>query len=479
MAAANFIKQLNTLLVGQQGIMGDQFPSMLDAQFEAAKRSIAQQQITMDEAAAVVQAVHDGPWTAAQKQDLGKAINDRLAQPGKKGTKRENQEVANFYGFLTKEDKAALQEDGPLHTRLSHAADIMASMLCFWPSEQTVGHIVNTVKALRASGLESPDDYHGAVQKLKSLVKSRLRKAPKDVDFIRRYTAPHELPESVRHLFDGAEGGELASSATASSGPLRGTNKTLSTLAKTPKGASMNILPALMQDPAALNMMAYMRYFQDAQNNFNQGGFGGQQQMLPGFKLLGGRAQQNGASQQQVVAAGAAQPHGAGQQWQQAASSVSSGLQAAPAAPAEANGSVALQVNQPSIPSLADASQGANMKANGSAGQLHEPEQPLSAVQQAESMLAAWECNGNRSGASGSKDTKPKKKPAAAKPFKKPAMVVKSHEKADAKTKDKKIPTKDKTTIDLSNMKLRLRLRPHGCAKCRNRPGCCPSCFKK
>ena len=138
-----------------------------------------------------------GPWTAAQKQDLGKAINDRLAQPGKKGTKRENQEVANFYGFLTKEDKAALQEDGPLHTRLSHAADIMASMLCFWPSEQTVGHIVSTVKALRASGLESPDDYHGAVQKLKSLVKSRLRKAPKDVDFIRRYTAPHELPESV------------------------------------------------------------------------------------------------------------------------------------------------------------------------------------------------------------------------------------------------------------------------------------------
>ena len=108
-----------------------------------------------------------------------------------------------------------------------------------------------------------------------------------------------------------------------------------------------------------MNMMAYMRYFQDAHYNSNQGGFGGQQQMLPGFKLLGGRAQQNGASQQQVVAAGAAQPHGAGQQWQQTASTASSGLQDAPT---EANGSVALQVNQPSIPSLADASQGANMK---------------------------------------------------------------------------------------------------------------------
>ena len=284
----------------------------------------------MDEAAGVVQAVHDGPWTANQKQHLGKAINDRLAQPGKKGTKRENQEVANFYGFLTKEDKAALQEDGALHTGLSHAADIMASMLCYWPSEQTVGHIVSTVKALRATGLESPDDYRAAVQKLKPLVKSRLRKAPKDVDFIRRYTVPQELPESVRHLFDGAEGGELASSATASSAPLRGSNKTLSIVAKTPNGASTNTFTALMQEPAAMNMMAYMRCFQDAHYNSNQGGFGGQQQMLPGFKLLGGRGQQHGASQQQVVAAGAAQPHGAGQQWQQTASTASSGLQDAP-----------------------------------------------------------------------------------------------------------------------------------------------------
>ena len=91
-------------------------------------------------------------------------------------------------------------------------------------------------------------------------------------------------------------------------------------------------------------------------------------------------------------------------------------------------------------------------------------------------MLAAWE--GNDGGSDGGK-AGAMKRPAAAQ--KRPAAAIKvmkcqKDKKSNAKSQAEKMKGK---AVDVSNMKLRLQLRPRGCGKCRNRPGCCLRCFKK
>ncbi|CAE7536265.1 unnamed protein product [Symbiodinium sp. CCMP2592] len=213
--AAAFLNQLHDMLHKQKPIMGDHFDGMLAAQKDCAVRAISQHKVTMQEAAELCSLIQQGPWNESQKQELGKAVSNSVSSgmmaAGKKKKKgNQTQEVDNFFCFLSAEDKQVLAEaSAGVHSRCNHIAEIMEKMGLYWPSEKATGHIVSTMATLQSAGLQSPDDFHGAVKKLKTIIKSRLKKNKdaKDHEFVAVYKEPALLPEIYRSHFEKAEAG--------------------------------------------------------------------------------------------------------------------------------------------------------------------------------------------------------------------------------------------------------------------------------
>ena len=463
--AAAFLRQLNQLLQTQQPIMGDQWECLLDSQSEAAIRTIRQSPMTLEDGTEICRLVEQGPWSAEQKKKLGAAVSETLAgntQPNTKG-KKKNQEVSNFWGFLNAEDRRVLTGDDTLVLRLTHTAQIMARLEMFWPSEQSVGHIIKTLQSCQNSGLQSPDEFHSAVVSLKKKVKSLL-KGTSCGEFVAKYTRPEDLPPHIRDRFGDALGGEIHGTVVLASDALRGSNKNLA-IHKS-NTAMMLAHPAAGQAMHMPNtMQGMMQFIGMAANMFNQ-----QQQQtppkkhdgLPGLKIFG---EQSPANQ--------------------------SGVQASTPSPQQA-----LQLP---VPAQNDGpAEATGAKQPEQQQQLPSNKDPISAAEHADHMLEAWK--GTKEGFNSSAQPKAKAKakskaksqPKAAAKAKAKAQCMKSQPKAKAKAKAKaackakaksqpKAVVKKFTRDQVRKMTLaaRISMRPHGCTKCRSKPGCTPSCFSK
>ena len=178
--AAGFLNQLHDMLQKQKPIMGEHFDGMLAAQTDCVARAISQQKVTMEEASELCSLIQQGPWTDEQKKELGKAVSNsvssRMTAAGTKKRGNQTQELENFFCILSAADREVLGDaNAGVHSRCNRVAEIMEKMGLCWPSEKTTGHIVITMATLQAAGLESPDDFHEAVTKLKSIIKSRLK----------------------------------------------------------------------------------------------------------------------------------------------------------------------------------------------------------------------------------------------------------------------------------------------------------------
>ena len=447
--AAVFLNQLHDMLRKQKPIMGEHFDGMLAAQKDCAVRTISQHKLTMEEASEICSLVEQGPWTSEQKKELGRAVNNSVSSgmmaAGTKKRGNQTQELENFFCFLSAADKEVLGDaNAGVHSRCNHVAEIMEKMGLFWPSEKTTGHIVGTMATLQAAGLESPDDFHGAVRKLKSMIKGRLKKnqAAKASEFVAVYKEPALLPEIYRAHFGMAEAVELPASAVVLHGPLRGSHKALASSGSSNIVGNNMVNPSFFKKMMAdgnMNMMGLMSCMSTCMQHFHQ-----QQpssSTLPGFKLLGKGG--NEASPARTTSMLSTSP-----------------VQDSP------QGSVC----SPPPPNKVEPEQQEQLQlAVPAAGQ-----DPVGPAEQARQMLAAWN---NKNAAkmdeeSDDGDVQPQKKPAAklhtkksVKPMKKPAAKAKSQ-------------SQPKLNVNNLTMKKRLLLRPNGCGKCRNRPGCCPSCFK-
>ena len=426
-----------------------------------AVRTIRQSSMTLEEGTEICNLVEQGPWSKEQKKKLGTAVSETLAgntQANAKG-KKKNQEVTNFWCFLNAEDRRVLTGDDTVVFRLTHTAQIMARLEMFWPSEQSVGHIVKTLQTCQKSGLQTPDEFHSAVVSLKKKVKCLL-KGTSCGEFVAKYTRVEDLPPQIRDRFGDALGGELHGTVVLASDALRGSNKNLA-IHKSNTSMMLTHAAAGQAMHMPTTMQGMMQFIGMAASMFNQ-----QQQTpprtndgLPGLKIFGEQSPANQSGAQ--------------------ASSPQQALQLPVAAQNDAPAQ-ATEAKQP------DQQQ-----------QLPRNQDPISAQEHADRMLEAWK--GNKEGHHSS-DAEPKAKAKAKSKAKSQpkakakakAQCMKSQPKAKAKAKAKaackakaksqpKAVMKKFTRDEVRKMTLaaRIKLRPHGCTKCRQKPGCTPSCFSK
>ncbi|CAE7430530.1 unnamed protein product [Symbiodinium sp. CCMP2592] len=434
--AAAFLNQLHDMLHKQKPIMGDHFDGMLAAQKDCAVRAISQHKVTTQEAAELCSLIQQGPWNESQKKELGKAVSNSVSSgmmaAGKKKKGNQTQEVDNFFCFLSAEDKQVLAEaSAGVHSRCNHIAEIMEKMGLYWPSEKATGHIVSTMATLQSAGLQSPDDFHGAVKKLKTIIKSRLKKNKdaKDHEFVAVYKEPAMLPEIYRSHFEKAEAGELPASSLVAHGPLRGSHKSLSSSSNSSSNIVGNnmmnhsLMKKMMADGNGMSMMGLMSCISTCMQQFQQQSSSLQ---LPGFKLLG-KAGGNETSPNRATSmmATPSPPHDSPESSHRVSSPVQPHHQqlavaACPVQPHQQQLAVAACPAQPHDQQLAVPKAG---------------QEPVGPAEQARQTLAAW--NANKAAAEGDEEDeeteKPRKKPAAklqqtksVLPKKKPAAKAKS-----------------------------------------------------
>ncbi|CAE7505416.1 unnamed protein product, partial [Symbiodinium sp. CCMP2592] len=272
-------------------------------------------------------------------------------------------------------------------------------------------------------------------------------KDAKDNEFVAVYKEPALLPEIYRSHFEKAEAGELPASSLVAHGPLRGSHKSLSSSSNIVGNNMMNhsLMKKMMADGNGKNMMGLMSCMSTCMQQFQQQSNSSQ---LPGFKLLG-KAGGNEASPNRATSmmATTSPPHDSRlsrPHHQQLA------VPASPVQPHQQQLAVAASLVQPHDQQLAVPMAG---------------QEPVGPAEQARQMLAAW--NANKAAAEGDEEDeeteKPRKKPAAklqqtksVQPKKKPAAKAKSQ-------------SQPKLGIKIPSMSKRLKLRPNGCGKCRNR----------
>ena len=169
-----------------------------------------------------------------------------------KPAKRENQQLNNWFAFLTAKDKEFFKSDATLNSKVSHAVDICARLDLYWPSEQTCGHVLSTIKNLVGNNaLVDPQEFHAKLNLFKQMLRARTKKVGKNATYLQQYPdQPTSLPATVRQRFMDAEGGELDPGSVTAGGPLRGSHKTLKT--------ELQLVPAVQQ-PAALQSFAKLQ----------------------------------------------------------------------------------------------------------------------------------------------------------------------------------------------------------------------------
>ena len=485
MAAINLLEQISDLLQKQKDLLGDGFQAVAMSQFNTALLGIRNASVTLQESGQLCDVISRGPWTDSQKRALGEAVQESLQQTSNKmnlnkAGKRSNQELSNFYGYLSQHEKAVLCGESSLQSRLNLAADVCCRLELLLPSEKSVGHVISTIRTLCNRGLGGADDFLAAVTELKRMLKVHLKRTGIQT-YLQKYPDdPRNLPEGLKHKFVEAEGGELAISSV-SSGPLRTSNKAVR------GGAAALAAPSSAN--SMLEMMAQL---------FMQGNQAQTSVALPGLRIL------RPSESSRAPAALTDNPK------------VNTTPPAAAVATvtAEADGSAVKDngADSPSVPPSAA------VVALTDTADMQEPALPVSPAEQAAAMMKAWERKDadskqaeatpgilkssrgrgkgpgsrggrgrgadqlqghpgrgglgrggrggrGRGGRSGSvlKPTKAVlKKPAHKKPVhKKPAA---SH-----------VPTR--AAVRAMSREERIRLRPMGCGKCRWVPGCSPSCY--
>ena len=174
--AVELITQVTTFLTQNQKVMPcENFRAVVDAQSKNLLGALKNERLSFEESTKFCE---NGPWNATQKTLLGEAAASAVSvNTDYKPAKRENQQLNNWFAFLTAKDKEFFKSDATLNSKVSHAVDICARLDLYWPSEQSCGHVLSTIKNLLGNtALVDPQEFHAKLNMFKQMLRGSHQK---------------------------------------------------------------------------------------------------------------------------------------------------------------------------------------------------------------------------------------------------------------------------------------------------------------
>ena len=136
------LKGIHAFLEGQRRLLDSSgFAGVQDQQCRAWVARLQHSGLTPHESAALAEVIADGPWLAAQKQQLGQALAASVAARTP-AARRRLQTVVGFGAYLTDSDMQFLVGNSHALHKLELLATRCVRLGIHLPSETTVRHIV-------------------------------------------------------------------------------------------------------------------------------------------------------------------------------------------------------------------------------------------------------------------------------------------------------------------------------------------------
>lgn len=489
---ADEIKHMNTFLSAQSALLGPNVEQVMDGQASTLVEKVMHlTSLDAQAAAELTQAVSAGPWTAAQKSKLAAAVGSRLSitvpisGPTSGGSRRRsNQVIMSLHNYLTEADINVLRGDATDMAKLGAITEILEKLGIDIPSEQSIKHIISVFWLLARPCSSDNSLCYTYVLELKRLLKAR----PKTFALARLTCFPdnpkdlpsefynHVFPEGDRPTDAGIDFKRIVT--MAGNVACRKTNKIVRTEVSSTSSSSSQLNAFVSQQ--LMPMLAH-----------HLGLLPAPRQRVPGITLL---PQRSSLAEQLALTA----PHP--NQPEVAPLPITFPTvtgQSFPSQPAAA-------AAQPSTPAHVPTPFSLPAFTSDSADH-HNSLMAAALNSRAAENAKTTETDEDPPGTTGRRGRKPGPKAAL-----KAAAAAEAKQKLKPKDK-KKIPVKKTGNTKVSkaqkiaaasaktektvkskesvgskkgvavraselSMKERMRLRPDGCARCRNTPGCCPSC---
>ena len=402
------------------------------------------------------------------------AVSSKIAAGNRSSGRKPNQVLLHFGAYLTPSEVQLLQGDGNVAVKLEALVTRCIMIGLTNPSEQTIGHVITSGKqhGIVCSQTESFD----LVQEFKRLLKNKRKSAPSFTLHLQHYPAdPMHLPTEILNSAYTTEQPMpmqqvvLAHGSAQSQVVLRRSSKVVrDTLPARQASQSANMFGT---PDAARTMFGMMQMLMGNNAGMQQGT--GQSSGLQNLQIFGTNSSGSQASQQQPTASSSAGLHQQQALQLPASTSAGTGQQAA----------LAIGLPSSSI-GLPNTSQPAGNPASNTFQTELPMDEPLAndllgeVDKSTKVVTEALQTKKKPSEAKPKAKAKAKAK-AQIKPKAKAKAVAKAATKAKAKAtaKAKSAAKPDREHYRSMSNSQRLRLRPTGCAKCRWKPACTPSCF--
>ncbi|CAE7198863.1 unnamed protein product [Symbiodinium sp. CCMP2592] len=158
--------------------------------------------LTAEQATRIGTILRRGPWDQEDRAIAAACLSNVLANTGRKGgavVRRANQDLLSFHKFLSKNDACVLADpSASMHTNADVVASRMVKIQLWLASEQAYSEVIKTVQAAGAE-MSSAQDQYAFLQLLKKMVRSRVKKLPKNIELPNPFPdKPEDLPDHVR-----------------------------------------------------------------------------------------------------------------------------------------------------------------------------------------------------------------------------------------------------------------------------------------
>jgi hypothetical protein len=274
-AVCTDLEHVQQFLMAQAAVLGPSVVQVTHSQHTSFMNRLGRLvSLSAESASQLTATVQSGPWTEDQKIQLCSAIAGKLTTDSNgrgQGTnvRRSNQEVRTFYNYLSLDDKSIIEDPAATtSTKIGVVCQRSLTIGLDIPSESSMKHIIAVVCGLGVKNFESDHEgLYGLVSEYKRWLKSFRTKGltPPNCEFISHYPAsPKDLPPAIyNHAYKSVEPWTCSDSVIAEINaiecrvPLRRSSKLVKPSPAVMQTPSMALPPPWMQAMCQMYLGGY------------------------------------------------------------------------------------------------------------------------------------------------------------------------------------------------------------------------------